>query len=349
MSMTITAYFSEAGVPKTGLSPTVDLYDVSDNSLDIDNGALTEIAVGFYKYTFAGHDPTKDYVFLVDGTVTLADTERYAAGSIPENKDASIDAVLVDTGTTLPATLATILADTNEIQVDTNAVLVDTGTTLPATLASILEDTGTTLPATLAAILLDTGTTLPATLVSILSDTNAVLVDTGTTLPATLAAILLDTGTTLSATLASILSDTNAVLVDTGTTLPATLATILADTNEIQIDLTNGGRLDTLIDAIKIKTDNLPPGIPKNVALNNFTLLMIDSADHVSPKTGLTVTALISQDGAAFGSCTNSVLEISNGLYKINLTQAEMNADIISLVFTASGANQTTITLKTSS
>lgn len=36
------------------------------------------------------------------------------------------------------------------------------------------------------------------------------------------------------------------------------LAEILQDTSELQTDLTNGGRLDLLIDAIKAKTDNLP-------------------------------------------------------------------------------------------
>jgi len=38
----------------------------------------------------------------------------------------------------------------------------------------------------------------------------------------------------------------------------AETATIVADTNELQTDLTNGGRLDLLVDAIKAKTDNLP-------------------------------------------------------------------------------------------
>ena len=72
--------------------------------------------------------------------------------------------------------------------------------------------------------------------------------------------------------------DTNvdSVLADTGTDIPSLLwaitdavdiiddfldtevAAILADTNELQTDLTNGGRLDLLIDAIKAKTDNLP-------------------------------------------------------------------------------------------
>ncbi|MEM9019957.1 MAG: hypothetical protein AAGC44_05280 [Planctomycetota bacterium] len=36
------------------------------------------------------------------------------------------------------------------------------------------------------------------------------------------------------------------------------LAAIVGDTNELQADLTDGGRLDALVDAIKAKTDNLP-------------------------------------------------------------------------------------------
>lgn len=39
------------------------------------------------------------------------------------------------------------------------------------------------------------------------------------------------------------------------------LAAIVADTNELQTDLTNGGRLDVLVDAIKAKTDLLPADI----------------------------------------------------------------------------------------
>ena len=67
----------------------------------------------------------------------------------------------------------------------------------------------------------------------------------------------------------------DAIVADTGTDIPATLATIagyldteiaaiLDDTNELQTDLTDGGRLDLLIDsiitlstAIKAKTDSL--------------------------------------------------------------------------------------------
>lgn len=45
------------------------------------------------------------------------------------------------------------------------------------------------------------------------------------------------------------------ILEDTGTTLPSTLSTILTDTDELQKAITDGGRTDLLIDAIKAKTD----------------------------------------------------------------------------------------------
>lgn len=99
---------------------------------------------------------------------------------------------------------------------------------------------------------------------------------------------------------------------------------------------------------IKAKTDNLPSGIAKNVALSNFEFVMIDSADHITPKTALSVTAKISKDGGAFASCTNAVSEVGDGVYKINLTQTEMNADVITLKFTATDADQRNVTMFTS-
>ena len=107
------------------------------------------------------------------------------------------------------------------------------------------------------------------------------------------------------------------------------------------------GTITSSIDAIQAKTDNLPSGVAKNVQLANFNFFMVDSTDDISPKTGLTVTAQISKDGGAFAGCSNSVAEIGNGVYKITLTQAEMNADVITLKFTATGANQTTVTMVT--
>lgn len=114
-------------------------------------------------------------------------------------------------------------------------------------------------------------------------------------------------------------------------------------------DWLNGGRLDLLLDAIKAKTDNLPSGLPKNVALSNFEFLMVLSSDHITPATGKTLTEEISKDGGVFAACTNNASEVGSGVYKIDLTQAEMNADVIVLKFTEANCDQRTITILTSS
>lgn len=84
----------------------------------------------------------------------------------------------------------------------------------------------------------------------------------------------------------------------------------------------------------------------KGVKLDNFEFLMTDSTNH-NPATGLTVTAELSKDGGAFAAATNAVTEVANGVYKINLTATEMDADVITLKATASGADQTTISILT--
>lgn len=201
------------------------------------------------------------------------------------------------------------------------------------------------------------------------SDTLKTLSDQidATALEATAQSILTDTGTTLPGTLANLALEATAqsILTDTGTTLPGTLTTIegkvdtvdgivdsiLLDTGELQTDWTNGGRLDLLIDAIKTKTDLLPVSPAKNEALPQFVFLMVDNTDHITPLEGLTVTGQISKDGAAFAGISNPIAEISNGFYKITggITQAEMNADVVALRFSAVGADQRSIVIVTSS
>ncbi len=89
-----------------------------------------------------------------------------------------------------------------------------------------------------------------------------------------------------------------------------------------------------------------PTNIKKNVALSNFMFLMTDSTNH-QPATGLTVSVQLSKDGAAFAGSTNSVTEVGNGWYKINFTQAEMNADFVALRMTATGADTLNISFPT--
>lgn len=86
--------------------------------------------------------------------------------------------------------------------------------------------------------------------------------------------------------------------------------------------------------------------IYKNKALAGFPFLMTDATTH-APKTGLTVTGTVSIGGGAFGALTNAVAEISSGWYKVDLAAADLNGDTIALRFTATGADDTDITIVT--
>src|SRR3972149_11739279 len=72
------------------------------------------------------------------------------------------------------------------------------------------------------------------------------------------------------------------------------------------------------IDIAAVAAD-FPSGIKKNTALANFMFLMVDSTDHLTPKTGLTITSTRSIDGAAFAACANAAAEVASGMYKISL------------------------------
>ena len=124
---------------------------------------------------------------------------------------------------------------------------------------------------------------------------------------------------------------------------------IQADTDDIQITVAailvdTGTTLDAAITAIQA---DLPQRITKNVALAAFPFLMLDSTDHVTGKTGLTITATRSIDGAAFGATANSATEIANGWYKIDLAATDLNGTTIALKFTGTGADQQNVTIVT--
>lgn len=87
--------------------------------------------------------------------------------------------------------------------------------------------------------------------------------------------------------------------------------------------------------------------IKKNTALANFMFLMVDSTDHVTPKTGLTITATRSIDGAAFAACANAAAEVANGIYKISLAATDLNGDVIAFKFAGTGADARLVTVVT--
>lgn len=123
----IVVYFSEAGAAKTGLSPTIDITDVADGSLDVDDGAMTELANGWYKYSFS-NDATKSYTWLADGSASLCDPERYIEGNIYitiEKINAQADSALSDYD---PPTRAEATTDKESIitEVNANETKIDT-------------------------------------------------------------------------------------------------------------------------------------------------------------------------------------------------------------------------------
>jgi len=221
-----------------------------------------------------------------------------------------IAAILVDTGTTLPASLTTIDNEIATIDGNVDAILVDTGTTIPASLTTIDNEIAT-IDTNVDAILVDTGTTIPATIATVDTNVDAILVDTGTTLPATLATIDSNVAT---------------ILVDTGTTLPAQI-TALNDLSQTDVRAAVGlvtanldtqlGTIDTNVDAILTDTGTTIPA--QITALNDPAASAIADAVWDELTTGHT-------NSGTFGR------QIKDGIDGIN-THVETNipADIAAL------------------
>ena len=74
--MKIITSFTQSGVPKEGLSPTIKILKL-DGTIVINNESMTEIGSGFYKYEFATYDEDEDYCISTDGTSSLSNYERY--------------------------------------------------------------------------------------------------------------------------------------------------------------------------------------------------------------------------------------------------------------------------------
>jgi hypothetical protein len=73
----IVSAFQDKGTPKTGLTPAITIYDLADNSVVVNAAAMSEVANGMYKYSFATYDAEHNYGVYVDGGATLLDTDRY--------------------------------------------------------------------------------------------------------------------------------------------------------------------------------------------------------------------------------------------------------------------------------
>ena len=97
--MIVTAIFKNQGTPATGLTPTIDIWDVAAGVKVISAAAMAEVGGGLYRYSFDAYDASKEYATVCDGGAGLNAVDRYATG-----------------GTTTEGKVDQILTDTNEIQ-----------------------------------------------------------------------------------------------------------------------------------------------------------------------------------------------------------------------------------------
>lgn len=114
----------------------------------------------------------------------------------------------------------------------------------------------------------------------------------------------------------------------------------------VDIELTAINNQDALRGGILALPDG-PTQLKRAQALNGFEFPMFSSVDGRTPLPGLTITSLVSKDGAApvftDNVATELVSPLFSGMYKINLTSADTNGATLTYFFTAPGAQSTII------
>jgi hypothetical protein len=84
----------------------------------------------------------------------------------------------------------------------------------------------------------------------------------------------------------------------------------------------------------------------KGLALTGLTFVLVNKSTGAAITSG-SVTTKITKDGGTQGTTTNSAAHEGNGQWSINLTAAEMDADIVGLAMTHTSALTLYVTLKT--
>ena len=89
--MIYVVFFSNAGVPATGLTPTIGVYKKVSDGTDVTPApTVSEIGGGFYKFTAT---PAETLVVRMNGGGTLSDADKYKVMQVTPN-DACLDAMV---------------------------------------------------------------------------------------------------------------------------------------------------------------------------------------------------------------------------------------------------------------
>lgn len=131
--MIISSFFTFNAIPAVGLTPLPTLLiwqvDGVTEILVVPSATMNEIGDGFYQYLFSTYDPTKEYVFRVDGGSTYAtdNAERYQSGSIEVATITNATVTNIASGVWEEAAASHVSAGTmglleNQIKADTTAI-----------------------------------------------------------------------------------------------------------------------------------------------------------------------------------------------------------------------------------
>lgn len=223
---------------KSGLTVTAEVYDQTGTqvgatvslsevgSTSIYRGDMPTASQGVYfvefKDSFNNHLGTYEMNWTGSAEVTVFDTSSALVDveSKIDILDSNVDAVLVDTGTTIPAQISGVSGNVD-------AVLADTGTNIPAQISGVSGNVD--------AVLVDTGTTIPNQISGVSGNLDAVLVDTGTTIPAQISGVsgnvdtlLVDTGTNIPTQISGVAGDVMSSVVESDVDLLKTLKIMLS-------------------------------------------------------------------------------------------------------------------------
>ena len=157
----IVAHFTNNAVPLTspGNVPTIRIRRTDTGALVVTDAAMTELGDGEFRYDFSPTDGI-EYSIRADGDPTAAGqvtaSERYQwgvlSGTDVARLETDIPAILVDTGTTIPAQLTAEFAALNDLsQADVQAALTAQGYT--SVRASLLDNLDAAISTSVASIL----------------------------------------------------------------------------------------------------------------------------------------------------------------------------------------------------
>lgn len=160
------------GTADTGLSPTIKMYKLSDDTLVLNGVAMTEVALGIYKYNIvtANLVSGQTYAIQADGTASADDaTLRYQYMGIAVDYQPTVGAIADAVWDEDKASHTT--ADTYGAYLDQKVSLAGTGNGAVASTITIRDVDGDVEDGVVVAVYSDAGMTNPVT------DTNSLFTD----------------------------------------------------------------------------------------------------------------------------------------------------------------------------